>query len=265
MVQGFEKYRVDYHWGAVRTIMPAESHLFGLVSEWDMTDTQENADKVRNPSVDRVQYWHNSLGYRGDEPDWEKPSVTFVGDENTKCVGVDDHHMWTNMVAQKQSVNAINFGRDGASNDWIMTQAVRVIEMHETTLVVQWTDPSRYLWVDLKGKFWDFRPDVAIPKQSILGNPPEEARKAFYSIDTTKSGIHRLMLNTILLEQLAQTRGVKLVQVFSFLDPGVLSFVTPRVQGVTNPIAYDHSARDGIHCGNAAMYRLTEWVTEKLT
>ncbi len=265
MVQGFEKYRVDHHWGAIRQIIPAETRYFNLSTQWDDTDTRETAEIVKNPCVDGVLYRHNSLGYRGKDPDWKLPHTVFVGDENTKCIGVDDAHMWTTLVAENLDTKAINFGRDGASNEWIMSQAVRIIELHQPTMVVQWTDPFRYLYVDSKGKYWDFHPNREIPKSSIFsGNAPEEARKAFYTIDTMKTAIHRLMMNSILLDQLAASWDVKIVQVFSFLEQTPLAFVSPRVTGVTKTVTHDHTARDGIHCGNVGQYWVSQWVTEKL-
>ena len=267
-MEGYEKYRIDNYWAAVRKIIPAESKFFHQTNEWDSTDTQETAAKVKNPACSGIVYHHNSLGYRGDEPDWSGTPLVFVGDENTKCVGVDDNHMWTELVGKKRGNKTINFGRDGASNEWIMAQTTRLIELagiNSPIFVVQWTDPRRFLFVDEKGRFRDFQPDVPIQKETLLSlNKIEATRKAFYDIETTGSGIHRLLLNSYMLDAFAEAMCVRVIQVFSFLSDETMSFILPRVTGVVKTVSHDHTARDGIHCGNAAMYRLSEWVAEKI-
>jgi len=264
---GYEKYRIANNWGIERGIIPAESHLFNLKAGWDSTDTPENAQACMNPSVDEVTYKHNSLGYRGDELRWNVPNLTFVGDENTKCVGIDDEHMWTRIVARQRGVWENNLGRDNASNEWIGEQSLRVMEFHPATkLVVQWTDPRRFMYVDYKGRYRDFLPDREIVRDSLfVSNKPETARKVFYEIDNPMWGIERMMLQVTLVEEFADAFKIPCLHVFSFINQYALDFVrkhAPR-KCVLNSLVHDHNARDGVHCGNAGMRRLADWVIEK--
>lgn len=260
---GYEKYLIENMWSPVKEIIPAESRLFGLITDSDDTDTPSNAKN--NPNSD-VRYKHNSLGYRGEEPEWFSPNVVFVGDENTKCVGVDDAHMWTTMICKNRGEKQINFGRSGASNEWIFAQALRLIEMFQPRrMVVQWTDTRRYMYVSEKKRYYDFHPDREIKRESLfVPNHVERSRKTFYEIDTFPNGVHRLLLNVTVLDELAKAMEISMVHVFSFLTPERLKKIEGRVP-VTSILHRldDHSARDGIHCGNADMFRLTQMVEEK--
>lgn len=211
MAQGFETYRVDEYWSAVQSVMPAESHLLGAPG-------------------------HNSLGYRGAEPAWDQPHVVFVGDERTKGGGIDDRQRWTFEVASRMGAAEINFGRADASNEWIMAQAIRVIELYQPRMVVQWTDPGRYLFADEKGRYRDFLEDTTIDRKGrFLQSRVETARRAFYDIATPGLGLHRLMLNATLLAELADAMGSRLIQVGAFLDDASLAFFGARVECVPGP------------------------------
>jgi hypothetical protein len=179
--------------------------------------------------------------------DWALPCVAFVGDERTAG------QAWTTSVALSLGAAHVDLARPGASNDWMAALALRVLELHRPALVVQWTDPTRYWYVDDKQQYRDFVKEQPIPRDRLsFMNPAEEARQTFYAIETRGMALHRLMMHTTLLHELGRTAGTRVVQIFSWLDGSWLDFLRPRVDGVVEPIAGRDPAL------------LSEWVLERL-
>jgi hypothetical protein len=102
----------------------------GQVLKWLPTDTEENYHKhclrsdyhnyVKNKGWDQpgaITYRINSLGYRGDEFDFDKPCVVTLGCSFSVGIGLPEQDVWPWRLGQALDLPVINLSWAGYSAD----------------------------------------------------------------------------------------------------------------------------------------------------
>lgn len=115
-----------------------------------------------------VEYCYNSRGFRDSE--WPvsieelKNAIWCVGDSFTVGLGSPFVHIWPQVLQGKSRLRTINVSMDGASNEWIARQIIRIQqEISPKNIVVMWSYFHR--------------------RESETGNSDEEKRLHFVKSD----------------------------------------------------------------------------------
>lgn len=91
-----------------------------------------------------VEYYYNNRGYRDhnwpDSLDELKQSVWCLGDSFTVGIGSPRKHTWSYALQQALNTRTINVSMDGASNNWIARQAVKILNaVNPAIMVIHWS------------------------------------------------------------------------------------------------------------------------------
>ena len=91
-----------------------------------------------------VEYNYNSRGFRDAEwPDCAqelKQAVWCIGDSFTVGLGSPRSHTWPHVLAESTATRTINISLDGASNNWIARQALKIVKaVQPRVIVLHWS------------------------------------------------------------------------------------------------------------------------------
>ena len=91
-----------------------------------------------------IEYRYNLRGFRDAEwPDSIEElqnSIWCVGDSFTVGIGSPVEHNWPYILQQQTGQRTINVSMDGASNNWIARQAVKILNVvNPTVMVIHWS------------------------------------------------------------------------------------------------------------------------------
>lgn len=128
-----------------------------------------------------VVYNINNLGFRGSDVDIAAPSVMFLGCSHTFGVGLPIENTWPTMIANALSLQCVNLGMPGASNDSAFRYAYYHIPIIKPKLVVLLSpDSSRFEIIEKDRRSWRLAVNTSflkmlslnLGKPGIIG-PPE--------------------------------------------------------------------------------------------
>lgn len=91
-----------------------------------------------------IDYKFNSRGFRDAEwPDSAvnlKNAIWCVGDSFTVGIGSPFAHIWPQILQQQSHCRTINVSMDGASNNWMARQAVKILaDVNPKKLIIHWS------------------------------------------------------------------------------------------------------------------------------
>lgn len=109
----------------------------------DTLDRSPDPDWFRS-FPDHIDYRYNSRGFRDTEwptdLDQLQNSIWCMGDSFTVGIGSAFDHTWPQVLQAKTATRCINVSMDGASNNWIARQAVKILqEVQPRIMVIHWS------------------------------------------------------------------------------------------------------------------------------
>lgn len=115
-------------------------HRLSLEPTWRSYIEQQGWDK---PGA--ITYKFNSMGYRGEEPDWDKPLLMTFGCSLTMGIGLPQHLTWPWLVGKELDLEVVNFSMGGMSADWCLRMAEYWILKKKPVLAVMLAPPHERL------------------------------------------------------------------------------------------------------------------------
>jgi hypothetical protein len=110
----------------------------------------DSAELCRDPKhyqsyPHEIEYRYNDRGYRDDAwPSNVEQAIWCIGDSFTVGIGSPRQHTWPYLLQQAVGQRTINVSMDGASNNWIARQAIRVMEqIRPTLMILHWSYVNR--------------------------------------------------------------------------------------------------------------------------
>ncbi len=104
--------------------------------DWWPTDSEESFNKlIAQPQLRQqiesfgwhlpgaITYQFNSLGFRGNEPDWKNPLLMTFGCSWTMGIGLPQTVVWPWLVGAALNLPVVNFSMGGMSSDWCFRMA----------------------------------------------------------------------------------------------------------------------------------------------
>lgn len=122
--------------------------------DWWPSDSEESFHKLMAEpswrSYIEQQGWHNpgtitykfnSLGYRGNEPNWQKPLLMTFGCSFTMGIGLPQHQTWPWIVGKSLDLEVVNFSLGGMPADWCFRMAEYWVPHRRPVLAVMLAPP----------------------------------------------------------------------------------------------------------------------------
>lgn len=127
--------------------------------EWWLPDSPEcldrlmNSDQIYKDYVETqgwnlpgaITYKFNSMGYRGHNPDWSKPTLMTFGCSITMGIGLPQDHTWPWVVGKALNLQVVNFSLGGQSADWCFRMAEYWLSYRRPVLAVMLAPPHQRL------------------------------------------------------------------------------------------------------------------------
>jgi len=88
-----------------------------------------------------ITYKFNSMGYRGDDPDWSKPLLMTFGCSLTMGIGLPQNLTWPWLVGQELGLEVVNFSMGGMPADWCFRMAEFWVPIRRPVLAVMLAPP----------------------------------------------------------------------------------------------------------------------------
>lgn len=124
------------------------------VFDWWPSDSEESYHRLMNDPAWRTyieqQGWHlpgaitykfNSLGYRGSEPQWDRPLLMTFGCSFTMGIGLPQDLVWPWIVGKHLDLEVVNFSLGGMPADWCFRMAEYWVQYHRPVLAVMLAPP----------------------------------------------------------------------------------------------------------------------------
>lgn len=92
-----------------------------------------------------ITYRFNSMGYRGDEPKWNRPLLMVFGCSLTMGIGLPQHQTWPWLVGEQLNLEVVNFSMGGMSADWCFRMAEFWVPSRRPSLAVMLAPPHERL------------------------------------------------------------------------------------------------------------------------
>jgi len=109
---------------------------------WYCTDSKKNAIYK-----DNIEYNFNSLGYRTKEiQDLDKDFILTTGCSYTEGVGLPQHKIWCNTLADKLDLDLFNIGKSATGPDIVYLNTIQYILCNfpkPKLVVIQWPNNTR--------------------------------------------------------------------------------------------------------------------------
>lgn len=91
-----------------------------------------------------IEYRYNNRGFR--DQDWPddleqlQESIWCMGDSFTVGIGSPFSHIWPQVLQQRTGQRCVNVSMDGASNNWIARQAVKILQqIRPKIMIIHWS------------------------------------------------------------------------------------------------------------------------------
>ncbi len=88
-----------------------------------------------------ITYKFNSMGYRGHDPDWNKPLLMTFGCSLTMGIGLPQNVVWPWLVGQELDLEVVNFSMGGMPADWCFRMAEYWVPARKPVLAVMLAPP----------------------------------------------------------------------------------------------------------------------------
>jgi hypothetical protein len=150
--------------------------------DWWPSDSKENFHRMMQDPAHReyfhkygwdqpggITYEFNSLGFRGQEPDWSKPSLFTFGCSFTMGIGLKQEQTWPWLVGKALGLQVVNFAMGGKSSDWCFRMAQYWVRKNKPTLALMLAPPHERLELvtDDQGNGCEYTSHVPVTDQFL--------------------------------------------------------------------------------------------------
>mgnify|MGYP007083433821 FL=1 len=92
-----------------------------------------------------ITYKLNSMGFRGEDPDWSKPTLMTFGCSLTMGIGLPQHQTWPWIIGQELGLQVVNFSMGGMPADWCFRMAEYWLPHQRPVLAIMLAPPHERL------------------------------------------------------------------------------------------------------------------------
>ena len=113
------------------------SHANRYFTEYGIDNPNECTCRAHYDSSPPVEYQYNEIGFREKSvKTFLGPEILAIGDSFTVSLGLNLEDSWVKQLEKELNYSVLNFGMNGASNNWIARKCLQLLEYFDPPCVV---------------------------------------------------------------------------------------------------------------------------------